>query len=100
MSVAGENEIRAIQHSSVIVGADNTLVLPANSRRKYALIMLTNTTGVVLSLNKDAVTTSGILLLTTGDSYEISIQRNDFRGVINAIGLDFAGGLLFVTEGY
>lgn len=78
-----EHEYTTATISGINVGSATTLVLAANTSRKYAVIGNDSDTIIYLALGTNAVINQGIRL-PIGGSYEIS-WLNLYRGAINGI---------------
>lgn len=83
---------RKMQHSTISVGATDTLVLAENQRRTYCLIQNDSDTTVYIKMGGGAaVVGQGIRLVPNGGSFEMSprnanLDMTEIRGIHGAAG--------------
>lgn len=70
--------------ATVAVATTSTLLLAANKRRTYAILINTSATDVWVMLGSAATVSGGIYLVANGGSYEIN-RLNLWQGDIFAI---------------
>jgi hypothetical protein len=84
----------------VNVSTASTVVLAANTNRKYVLLVNDSDTPIYVSLGGVAAVNQGIRLNSRGGAYEISRKLgNLYTGAINAIQSDAGTKRLLVVEG-
>lgn len=93
----GEHVASTMVGTRVIVGTVSTVLLAANTSRKYALI--TNNSGATLYINYGtaAVLNEGMRLNSNGGNFEINwsnLCRDQIRGINSAV-----AGTVLVIEG-
>lgn len=72
--------------ASVSVGVASGVLLAANTARRHVVIVNTSGSTISLGFGEDAVLNSGVTLMPSGGSYEMSAQQgNLYLGVIKAI---------------
>jgi len=88
-----------LTHTTIAVSTTSTIVLPANSNRKYLLIVNDSDTNVYVSFGTDAVIGEGIPINSSNCSYEQNpwiISTQAINAIHNVVG---ETKNLLVTEG-
>ena len=87
-----------LTHTTIQVSTTSTSILPANSNRKYLLIVNNSDTDMYLSFGTDAVLNEGIPVNSSNGNYELQpwfISTQAINCIHNSVGLKN----LLVTEG-
>lgn len=83
---SGDGTYSTATGTAVDVGTSSTLVLSANTSRKYAVFVNDSDTSIYLALGQAAVASEGIRLNPSGGSYEMDAKLgNLYRGAVYAI---------------
>lgn len=93
------NAVESIKHTAVSAGSASTVVLAANSKRKYILLVNDSDATIYLNLGGAAAVNTGIRLNANGGSFEISANLgNLYLGAINCVS-QAGNKTILVTEG-
>lgn len=97
---SGDGTYSTATGTAADVGSSSTLVLNANTSRKYALFVNDSDTAIYLALGQAAVVNEGIRLNPSGGSYEMDAKLgNLYRGAMYAIHGETGTKRLVVYEG-
>lgn len=94
---AGLNAANSVLNSSVSIGIASTLVLAANSSRRYLFLVNDSDENIYVSLGSAAVLNTGILLTSQGGSLTLDTTTM-WTGAVYAISLN-GGKNLTICEG-